>query len=158
MKPVNATYSNNKTVLSSLVINLPSQVKPSSSTNKFSSALARLFGINLELTSLLALFTKTILNTAIIMAVTCISFFCVYIPLQIENNNLLNTTEKLSNKQYILSVKTQEASTYKRLFNLVKAYTLVEPIEIVRTKQNEEIKFNKNTKLNTYSRFYYSGF
>lgn len=155
MGQVNNTYlSNYKSrvqALSSLVVNLPFEKDTFSSAPKI---------VKLDLAEILALIQKGIIGTFTFLFSSCIIFSCIFIPLQNQNARLLNTKKTLTNKQFSLLVKEQEASSYKKLFDSVTLLSLTEPKDIIHIRNNNFSNNNnqKSKNITKYPLIQYTGF
>lgn len=155
----NANNISGNTVLNSLVINTPYKFDTCTTSPTIDKIFALPFGVRASADVLI----RSTLNisgacTALLLTI-CFVFNLIYVPLNIENAQLLSTSKTLTNTQYNLIASAQEASNYNKIFESASSYKFIDANEVIHVKnKSQNLKAKTKTKLNKYPSVHYSGF
>ncbi len=158
---LNEEYLQKRQVLSSLVLNLPYKTDSLTTAPKVSKLLTFPFGIKINAAELVRLTFQFISSMTFLMTATSLLILCIYLPVQYQNDSMLNTAKVLTNEKYSLLANVQEASNYNRLFTNSENLKLNDVNEIIYVPTTKET-LNHNDRnlitLNKYPSVLFSGF
>ncbi|MBI3591869.1 MAG: hypothetical protein HY094_10885 [Candidatus Melainabacteria bacterium] len=123
-------------ILSSLVLNPPYKIDGFTTSPKISKIFSFPFGLRIDSYLLFKFIFQFMLSMSLFMTVSCFLILCFYLPIEKQNNKLLNTTRSLTSERYSLLANLQEASTYKKLFLNADIYSLKDAKKIIYIKQS----------------------
>lgn len=153
-------YLSRSQVLSSLVLNLPYKVDGYTTSPKISKLIAFPFGIKVDSYFLYRNAFHIMFSLLLIMAISCVSVICIYVPLNHHNVQLFDTVRSQTNERFALLAELQEASSYSKLFSGARLLSFEDPKEIIRVNSGDQLlqKFKVYTTYNEYPSVRFVGF
>ncbi len=148
-------------MLSSLVINPPYKIDGYTSSPKVSKTLTLPFGIRLSSALLLKLVLRFTFSMSLFMALSCICLTCLNLPIEKQNNLLVNSAKSLTNEKYYLLQDLQETSSLNKLFSSAESSSLKDAEQVIYAKapiNSTNTKQNKLIAINKYPSIQFSGF
>lgn len=151
-------YILKKQLLSSFVLNPPYGENYLDNSSKITRCLP--FGIKLNSLLLGKFIFSTLICSSIVMAIGCFITFCICLPLQAQNVQLVNKAKSVANGKLGTIVKLQEVTRSERLFNSANLFLMKEPEEVIKLNSTTVIVQKKNikTKFNKYPSIQFAGF
>ncbi len=148
-------------VLNSLVINTPYKFDGYTSAPKIAKVFTLPFGIRANTITILRAGFQFVFSASLFMVISSFLIMSLYLPLQNQNVLMLKNAKSLTNYQFSLEAKLQEASSYTKLFSNADNLSLVDSEQILRVNSNSnnlsEEKQNLIT-INKYPSLQFSGF
>jgi hypothetical protein len=109
------------------------------------------FGIKLDSVLLSKFVFSALIFLWVIMGIGCFVTFCISLPLQAQNIQLVNKAKSVANSQLGLTVKLQEVTSSKRLFTSANLFSMKEPEEIIRLNSATTLVQERVNKTNLIS-------
>lgn len=150
---IRGEYLQNSQVLSSLVLNPPYKVDGFTTSPKI--------GLRLDAALLFRHAFNLMTSLTVFMAVSCLLILCISLPIQHQNNQLIQNAKTLTNNKLIHTVKIQEASSYSKLYTSAAAFSYKDAEEIIQIAQTANTNTTNTKKLisfNKYPSIQFSGF
>lgn len=148
-------------VLSSFVINTPYKFDEHTTSPRVAKVFSFPFGVRTDAISIFKGSFKFISSMSLFMIVSCILVLSLYLPLQAQNNLMLNNAKTLTSKQISLQANLQEESSYTKLFTSLDKLELMDSEETVHVnniKNNTKIENRNLITFNKYPSLQFSGF
>lgn len=153
-------YISKKQLLSSLVLNPPYRDSYLDTSPKIAKVHSLPFGVRIDSNVLCRLIFSTLIMSSIFMTIVCLFTFCISLPIQAQNTQLINKARSVSNNKLNVIVKLQEVTSNSRLFTGASLFSMKEPEEVIRVELNMTLaqREQKFTRFNKYPSIQFAGF
>ncbi len=159
-KTLNPEAYTNQQLLSSLVINAPYTIDRFTTAPQVSKLFTLPLGIQVNSATLFKSLFNVLVSICLIMLLVCITTFSIYLPIQNQNIQMLNSAKSMGNQQLALKVKLQETTSYNKLLSQASILSLKDAEDIVHLGNGliKGIKYSKLVVVNQYPSILFSGF
>ena len=151
-------YILKKQLLSSFVLNPPYGEGYLDTSSKTTRSLP--FGIKLDSVLLGRFIFSALIFSSIVMSIGCFITFCICLPLQAQNIQLVNKAKSVANSKLGTIVKLQEVTSSERLFTGANLFSMKEPEEVIKLNSTTVLVQGKSikTKFSKYPSIQFAGF
>ncbi len=159
-KILNQGAYTNQQLLSSLVINTPYTIDHFTTAPQVSKLFTLPLGIQIDSPTLFKSLFNVLVSICLIMLLVCIVTFSIYLPIQNQNIQMLNSAKSMGNQQLALEVKLQETTSYNKLLSQASILSLKDAKDIMHLGNGliKGIKSSKIIIVNQYPSILFSGF
>ena len=142
-----------KPILSSLVINTPYKFDESTTSPRIGKVFSLPFGFRADALAIFKTSFQFVFSVSLFIAVSSFFLISLYFPLQPQNNLLLTSAKRLTNKKFSLQANLQETSSYTKLYTNAEGFSLKDSQEVIHVNNISPIVAEEKENLITFNKY-----